>query len=236
MTMEFAWKAALSGICLGGVAGWIIASFTFQLPMRWNHFMRIEARECLGITDNAVPPPPLLILRKKVCLRSTVIVLLCVVETILAITAKGIGSSIIPLLVFAYGLTAAAIVDHEHMILPDSIVQPLLWSGLVYVAILLPTDLQSHVLGAAVGYCLLRWLPGVGEGDAKLCAATGAWIGLSALPLLLVIGGGLGVASALIYFWRRRKSAACPFGPPLALAALTIMTADALGLSTALLG
>ncbi|MGO4801200.1 A24 family peptidase [Pseudomonas sp. W22_MBD1_FP4] len=154
----------------------------------------------------------------------------------MAIAVKGFLPDVIPLLVFAYGLTAAAIVDHEHMILPDSIVQPLLWSGLIYVAVTAPRDLQWHVLGAAVGYCLLRWLPRVGEGDAKLCATAGAWLGLTALPTFLMISGGLGVASALIYFWFRRKSSACPFGPPMVLAALVIMTSETLGLPPSIVG
>ena len=234
--MEFAWGILFAATCLGGVVGWIIASVTSQLPVRWNHFMRIEANEYLGFACDTHPRPPLLIFDKKIGRRSILIMFLCVAETTLVITAKGLHPHAFPLLFFAYGVTAAAIVDHEHMILPDGIVQPLLWAGLLYVAVFAPTDLQWHVFGAAVGYCLLRWLPSVGEGDAKLCAAVGAWLGLSALPMLMMVGGGLALASALIYYMRRGRSSACPLGPPLALAALAIMDTDMLVLPASILG
>jgi prepilin peptidase CpaA len=46
---------------------------------------------------------------------------------------------------------------------------------------------------------VLYLLGGMGMGDVKLCAAVGAWIGVSQLMMALVVMGIAGGAMALIY-------------------------------------
>lgn len=48
-------------------------------------------------------------------------------------------------------LIALALIDHDTMMLPDSLCLPLLWAGLVFVAIVAPDQLAAHVIGAATG-------------------------------------------------------------------------------------
>jgi leader peptidase (prepilin peptidase)/N-methyltransferase len=67
----------------------------------------------------------------------------------------------------------------------------------------------------------LRGREGLGQGDAKLLAAGGAWLGWEALPWVVLLAAMLGLALAL--FRRARgvaltRETALPFGPPLALA------------------
>ncbi len=128
-------------------------------------------------------------------------------------------------------LLAAAWIDARTMLLPDVLTLPLLLAGLVVTAWFSPDDLADHALAAALGYLLLfvtarvyrglRGRDGLGEGDAKLLGALGAWLGLGALPFVLVLAAcsGLAAAGAGALAGKRVTAAtAIPFGPFLAFA------------------
>lgn len=210
------------GVLCGVLSGLVISSFTQQLPIRWDYFLTREAHAHLGMENDDVPPPGnySFSLSRR---RSAWIVVACSTASILVFSAVGVSLASIPLMIFAYGLITAAIVDQEHMLLPDLVVQPLLWFGLISVAVTDPAQTHMHVAGAACGYCLLRWIPKVGEGDAKLCAAVGAWLGLSLMPMFVLVAGAFGTATGLFYYVKRGRSAACPFGPSLAAGAMALM-------------
>ena len=60
----------------------------------------------------------------------------------------------------------------------------------------------------------------MGYGDFKLLAALGAWLGVTALPLIIllssIVGAVVGIAGILIM--GRDKNLPIPFGPYLAMA------------------
>ncbi len=131
-------------------------------------------------------------------------------------------------------LMALAFIDADHQLLPDDLTLPLCWAGLLASTLgWIAVDPISAVWGAAIGYLLLwgvawvyaqlRGLEGMGQGDFKLLAALGAWLGWQNLSLLLLIACVLGIAHGL---WRpREQRVASPhfaFGPSLALAAVTV--------------
>jgi leader peptidase (prepilin peptidase)/N-methyltransferase len=134
------------------------------------------------------------------------------------------------MLVFTWLLISMSVIDIDHQILPDSMTLGLMWLGLLLNTQGLFTDLHSAVLGAALGYGSLWtvfWLfklatgkDGMGFGDFKLLAALGAWLGYSALPLIIllssVVGAVVGIAGILIL--GRDKNLPIPFGPYLAMA------------------
>ncbi|MNJ58573.1 Type 4 prepilin-like protein leader peptide-processing enzyme [compost metagenome] len=128
-----------------------------------------------------------------------------------------------------WGLITVAVIDHETMYIPDAIVLPLAWAGMLFYAFTAPDQLPSHVMGAALAYCLIRWLP-VGSGDAKLCAVAGAWIGLEPLLTFLLIGSSLGVAVGLVYWCLRGRSEPFPFGPSLAAALVVTVSMQLMGM------
>ena len=128
-------------------------------------------------------------------------------------------------------LLALAWIDWRHLILPDVLTLPLIVAGLAVAGALTPEDLPDPLLGAVCGYLglwLVAWVyrrvrgrDGLGLGDAKLLAASGAWVGASGLPSVLAGAalGALAAAGIMMLAGRRLdRDSALPFGPFLAAA------------------
>lgn len=108
------------------------------------------------------------------------------------------------MLLLTWGLLAMSLIDIDHQLLPDSLVLPLLWLGLIVNSGDLFVLLGDALWGAIAGYLSLwtvYWLfklvtgkEGMGYGDFKLLAMIGAWGGWQVLPLtiLFVLAGGGG--------------------------------------------
>jgi leader peptidase (prepilin peptidase)/N-methyltransferase len=109
--------------------------------------------------------------------------------------------------------------------LPDFLTLPLVLAGLAEAYFLEPDALTGRAVGAACAYAGFRLLAlvykwwrgqeGLGQGDAKLLAASGAWLGAWLLPDVLLVGA----VTALIFALRRGRidpAARIPFGPFLA--------------------
>jgi len=147
--------------------------------------------------------------------------------TALAVPPAGVWLSCL----LGWTLLACAWTDLRTMLLPDLLTLPLLVLGLGATAVLDMDALLDHVLATALGYLSLfalaagyrrlRGRDGLGLGDAKLLAALGAWLGLEALPVALLMAACLGLLAALVarlagYTVTARTR--LPFGPFLALA------------------
>jgi leader peptidase (prepilin peptidase)/N-methyltransferase len=136
-------------------------------------------------------------------------------------------------------LLTLAWIDWRHLRLPDTLTLPLLLAGLAITWLEAPQDVTDHAIGALVGYLgfrLLAWAyrtlrgrDGLGQGDAKLLAAGGAWLGWMALPHVIVIGAVCGIVVALAVAARRGRldgAAMIPFGPCLAFSIWVIRLYD----------
>ncbi len=112
--------------------------------------------------------------------------------------------------------------------LPDFLTLPLVLAGLAEAALLEPDALTGRALGAACAYLGFRLLAllykwwrgqeGLGQGDAKLLAASGAWLGAWLLPDVLLVAALAALAFALRH-GRIDRNARIPFGPFLAAGA-----------------
>ena len=140
-----------------------------------------------------------------------------------------------------WSLLTLAWIDARHWLLPDLLTLPLVIAGLVAALVVAPGELTSRALGAAGGYVFFRGLAflywklrgrdGLGQGDAKLLAAAGAWVGAAALPQVILIAAVAGLCAAgvmRIAGVRLGASSALPFGPFLALAIWVVWLLPAL--------
>jgi leader peptidase (prepilin peptidase)/N-methyltransferase len=132
--------------------------------------------------------------------------------------------------VLGWVLLTLAAIDFRDGILPDVLTLPLIGIGLVATYFLSPWQLLDSAIGAAAGFAifaLIRWLyrwlrgrEGLGLGDAKLLAASGAWVTWSDLPNVVLIGAAAGLVLALILRLRGEPltlNQQVPFGPALCL-------------------
>ncbi|MEO1246499.1 MAG: A24 family peptidase [Pseudomonadota bacterium] len=134
-------------------------------------------------------------------------------------------------------LVPVTMIDFDRQLIPDSIVLPLLWVGLL-MSLFHPLDTaatlfvspRDAIIGAAAGYLsfwivyqafkLITGKEGMGYGDFKLLAALGAWLGWQALPTIIMLSAFVGAAVGilLIVFKGRDHKVPMPFGPFLAAA------------------
>jgi leader peptidase (prepilin peptidase)/N-methyltransferase len=142
----------------------------------------------------------------------------------------GLGWQAGLVLILSWGLLAMSLIDADHQLLPDVLVLPLLWLGLIVNSFGLFVSLHDALWGAVAGYMSLwsvYWLfklltgkDGMGFGDFKLLAMLGAWGGWQILPLTILLSSLLGAVLGLIFLRVRnvQTSTPIPFGPYLAIA------------------
>ena len=148
------------------------------------------------------------------------------------VVAHHFGVSMLALwaLLFTFVMVALTFIDIDKMLLPDQLVLPMIWAGLLINVGGGFTDLNSALLGAVFGYLSLwsvYWLfklltgkEGMGYGDFKLLAMIGAWLGWQQLPMTIllssVVGAVIGISMMVVR--GKDKNIPIPFGPYLAIA------------------
>lgn len=133
-------------------------------------------------------------------------------------------------LAFTAALVALSGIDLRTTLLPDQIVLPLLWLGLLASLVTLFVDPVSAILGGAAGYLslwsvtalfkLLTGKDGMGAGDFKLLAALGAWCGFKAVLPIILISSVVGAVIGSIWLATagKHRDTQIPFGQYLAIA------------------
>lgn len=142
----------------------------------------------------------------------------------------GWGWPLLLMLVLTWGLLALSLIDWDHQLLPDVLVLPLLWLGLLANAFEVFVPLSEAFWGAVIGYLVLwsvYWLfklvtgkEGMGQGDFKLLALLGAWGGWQVLPLVILLSSLTGsiLGALLLRSKGQDRHTPFPFGPFLAFA------------------
>ena len=126
-------------------------------------------------------------------------------------------------------LLLLAVLDAEHFWLPLNLTAPLIGLGFIVTGLIDQSVIPAHLIGAGAGFAAF-WLiafayrrvrrhDGLGEGDAWLAAACGAWVGWANLPTVVLIAAGTALVWVLALLIRRRltKDRPIPFGLFLAI-------------------
>lgn len=133
-------------------------------------------------------------------------------------------------ILLTFSLIVLAIIDFDHQLLPDHITLPMLWLGLILNIFHVFQSPENAIIGAAAGYLSLWsvfWIfkivtkkDGMGQGDFKLLAMLGAWLGWQALPMIIFVSAfsGAVVGICLMLFRNHPRYKPIPFGPFIALA------------------
>jgi len=142
----------------------------------------------------------------------------------------GFGWALLGYVLLSWALIALSMIDLEHYLLPDNIVLPFLWLGVIFNIFGVYTDLHSSIIGLISGYLSL-WLvfqgyklltgkEGMGFGDFKLLALFGAWLGWQFLPIIILISSLVGAIVGILFIvWHgSERNMPIPFGPFLSLA------------------
>jgi len=149
----------------------------------------------------------------------------------------GFGMQALAAAVFVWSTIALALIDHETGYLPDAITLPLVWFGLLVNLGGVFVPLKDAVIGAAAAYLvlwsinavfkLLRGMDGMGNGDFKLYAAVGAFLGWQILPLIILVSSVVGLLFGTLQMFAARSGwdwkFRFHFGPYIALAGLVAM-------------
>ena len=139
-----------------------------------------------------------------------------------------IGASI----VLGTTLILLSAIDIRFLRLPNALTLPLLAAGLAFCVVFEWDDVRWRLAAAVFGFLILyavaklyfylRGQHGLGLGDAKLLAASGAWLGIEGVPSTLLIASVSALCAALATQRAGRpivRNTRIPFGPFLALGA-----------------
>lgn len=142
-------------------------------------------------------------------------------------------------MVFLGIFLVAGFIDLDSFILPDILTYPAAILAMS-TPLFLPVDWFETVLGGLCGagiflalqqgYLRLRGIDALGTGDIKLMLSLGALVGLSQLPLMILLSALSALLVAVVYLRRpdaQGMRTAVPFGPFLCLGAvMTLLWGD----------
>ena len=185
---------------------------------------------------------------KPISARYPAIELITAVATAVVAWRFGFGFEAAAAMLLTFCLIAISVIDVDRQIIPDSISLPLLWFGLALSLFhpfpgtqVLFIEPKTAIVGALAGYLslwsiyhlfrLLTGKEGMGYGDFKLLGALGAWLGWSALPMIVLMSAVVGAVTgvALILARKHERSVPIPFGPYLAAAGwISMLWGDAI--------
>lgn len=166
--------------------------------------------------------------KEKISIRYPLVEIVTAILSALVAWTFGATWLTLLLLIFTWSLITLTLIDLDHQLLPDSIVLPLLWLGLLVNVIDLGFGVSASdaLIGAMAGYMSLWsifWMfklitgkDGMGYGDFKLFSVLGAWMGWQILPMILILSCVVGSVVGIAMLALQGKSAPFAFGPYLA--------------------
>ncbi len=176
-----------------------------------------------------------------ISLQYPLVELLTAIASVIVAVQFGVSIQTASAIFLTWVLIAASGIDIHHKLLPDQLMLPLLWLGLLLNLFNVFTSIESSIIGAMAGYMslwLIFWLfklitkkDGMGYGDFKLLALLGAWMGWEYLFIIVLTSSFVGAIIGISYliFKGKDRNTQIPFGPYLAIAGwVTLLWGDAL--------
>lgn len=159
---------------------------------------------------------------------------LAIVTALISFSKSGLSLNFFALITFSWILIVLSFIDLENQILPDEVTYFLLWSGLFFSLFPVFISTKEAVIGALAGYFFFYFIAtifhlitkriGLGEGDYKLLAALGSFVGWKSLSLVVAGASLFGLLYFLIiYFFKGSRVSKIPFAPFLSLAGLIVL-------------
>jgi leader peptidase (prepilin peptidase) / N-methyltransferase len=150
------------------------------------------------------------------------------------------------LVLLGFACLLLAWIDFRHGIIPDWLNLGVAALGAIRAAaiggwgLLADSVVEAVLIGAVVWllrrlYFMLRKVQGLGLGDVKLLAASALWVGVSGIPLQLLVASvaALTTAAGLHFAGQTMtRQTALPFGPFLALGLLVALALQQSGWSS----
>lgn len=208
-----------TGILLAGLIGLLLGSFIATLVRRWPEGRSLLGRSQCDGCGRALGVRDLVPLVSAALSRGRCRTCGAAIDPFhgrVELASALIGAAALALLpgaagwlwtLFGWLLLPLALLDARHFWLPDRLTLILAVAGLLFAGPMLGVPLIDRWLGAIVGglaMALLAWTyarargrDGMGGGDPKLVAATGAWLGWQVLPLMLLLASLAGILWAL---------------------------------------
>lgn len=168
--------------------------------------------------------------KASIGLRYPIVELVTALLSVLVIYHFGVTPAGLSALVLVWTLIALTGIDFDTQLLPDRFTFPLAGLGLaVNSQGWLVTPTQS-IWGLLLGFLSL-WIvvkvfylftkkQGMGQGDFKLLAVLGAWLGAMMLPLIILLSSLLGSIVGIILMKKQGESQPFAFGPYIAIAGI----------------
>jgi leader peptidase (prepilin peptidase)/N-methyltransferase len=166
----------------------------------------------------------------KISLRYPLVEALCCIASVYVAWRFGLTWQTAGALIFTWTLIALTYIDLDYHLLPDQLTFLLLGVGLFLSLFSLFCTTYDAIIGLLAGYLIFAIIQaifqlvtgkiGMGQGDYKLLAALGAFLGWQMLPIIILLASISGILISVIHMAIKNqfKSVQLPFGPYLALA------------------
>jgi len=217
ITFELSIPVAIAILASGLVGSRVVINLIEILPKRMEEAWRNELISYRETMDHTVEFDKY---RIRALTRIIVIVFSVLLPGYIFMT-NGVNSESIAYAFLFLCVIALVGINQKHQLLPDDIVIPLLWCGLLFHG-WNSDPLANYVYGAAVGYLspftiyiIIKMFTGketIGHGDFKTFSALGAWFGLDLFPALFLTFIGVIIAGGIILAIFRKIYGALPTG------------------------
>lgn len=256
MSIEFLIVLFILGLLFGSLGGMMVYRIPRDLPLGLFKMSRSICPKCkktIAWYDN-IPVFSFLILggkcrhcKKKISIKYPI------VELLIALSFVFVGkiydwspqldlqTQILFLvdLYFFWSLVVITFIDLEFRIIPDRFSLGN-WAvallAVIFCYFKFDTPFLNSVLGGIAGFGIffgiayfyerVKKVEGMGFGDVKMMGWLGTWLGLVAMPILLLAASLTGLAAGLIVMLKTKGDlkTAIPFGPFLAIGAIIVWT------------